>query len=1374
MIRRHSSAAVAVVALLSMAVVGQAAVSAPGMPPVTAVTRQNNGDVFIAPDDECSVDTCVGLSSGTATAAPARPNTGRVCTCRCLNHLPAYRDDLRICVDDIHECALAPFVGGSTSQQIPFVFLPLKGQIVYPSKEISFAGVQTPICAVSGAQFLTESGWIELRSPIDSDVPFRLFRDEGRTFLQWLGDADLRAKMAGRLILIQMLCKDLAKDPTATDLKSVFTPCVAFRVAGTPSKYINNVSEVVFSPDAQASDTSPVGGLTVSEYIAIGICSVLLGLIYVSSVFLYLHIRRRKRKEGLEKEVEGRDDDISAVEEGIIKNNPLLTLGRHFTAPDNTFSDSGSSDNEIAPDILQHSDESRNKLNTQITSAIVHSMSDSFSMVLSPVEPMQMQDSSSIERLPEENVSIVETLECREERPETVKTIVNATTRRKLYFNPAYFEPQLLLAPPPAAIEFLTKIREVIAIAKHKMATKRFAPSLLGIPEEENHRSSEPIYEFSLGHASSRRSSLISLKRENSRRKLQQCSGCPGCEPNDLKSLCGKLPEFPSIAICQTCSVSSVSESKQQSIRKWLEDVPMLHPAKDGDLPEIEEPVSSSPKLPEPVKNISNHDSLAKSPPIKENPISADDKSSSPLKSNKETSLDEKIKSPGIKSRPMKAKAPPPPVATHNPKVVFHTVKKTEEIKPNISGYYDVIRNVHSSAPKHLPPPDMINEAIVVDQAEEVPPVTKKLFGSVINEFAAHCGIEMDKSKVAKEPQLKPSIDGIQTGTVEYETDSLERNTSGKNGFSTPTDYADVSSSQPSPSLSTALPLDEEMTMRNEILQINTRNTNSTPVPEDEHHYELIVLNKQQEKVQSDMDKKLYYLPELLQRKNGYNFVSEVYVNNGYNFGSAPSTPSGSNSSTLEKQKPKIRYEQPEEKPGHLTIEVEDCPDNYIKIDSDCFEPDTLDRKQNKSKSLSSSETTSSCDYIDSLERPRQILLRTTGSFKSDTLNKSSDTCYALNSNFNRAFGSLREIYEAKTRNFLRPSLDDLSFLGPMSFSSSTENSQKQLSWNKYKEDEDCKLLTLDERQRRRQRQSPNGTICQIPPDVIPPSPIQSPIYEHPKPPRKVVLDTDVFRPPLPPKNANGRSTSMKTSSSDNNSSTSPISTDQQYSQSGVSAHNSHFSNGEQYYKTFNKDISPPNEKSCTTLHDFIRTDDVFKSGMNNQFILHASRLSSVSNFNNTFKLAPPFTSGSANTKDNYLFTTNLDKHMRDRNKTESVKKTWRKLVDSTSNNQKEDSGYLSTDSNESCKRKKQEQVQEAEKESDTDESLGDGHSESGAESIETHSVFFGTYRKFLRVSGSIDSGVGSDCLRYAEDSILLQETGSHVDNNNVDNTSPG
>jgi hypothetical protein len=40
----------------------------------------------------------------------------------------------------VTECSLAPFLAGTTTQKIPFVFLPLKGQIVYPSAEINFSG----------------------------------------------------------------------------------------------------------------------------------------------------------------------------------------------------------------------------------------------------------------------------------------------------------------------------------------------------------------------------------------------------------------------------------------------------------------------------------------------------------------------------------------------------------------------------------------------------------------------------------------------------------------------------------------------------------------------------------------------------------------------------------------------------------------------------------------------------------------------------------------------------------------------------------------------------------------------------------------------------------------------------------------------------------------------------------------------------------------------------------------------------------------------------------------------------------------------------------------------------------------------------------
>lgn len=37
-------------------------------------------------------------------------------------------------------------------------------------------------------------------------------------------------------------------------------------------------------------------GLTAKEYIVIGICSLILGLIYVASVFLYLHVKKQKSR----------------------------------------------------------------------------------------------------------------------------------------------------------------------------------------------------------------------------------------------------------------------------------------------------------------------------------------------------------------------------------------------------------------------------------------------------------------------------------------------------------------------------------------------------------------------------------------------------------------------------------------------------------------------------------------------------------------------------------------------------------------------------------------------------------------------------------------------------------------------------------------------------------------------------------------------------------------------------------------------------------------------------------------------------------------------------------------------------------------------
>lgn len=45
----------------------------------------------------CYKDLCVGLSSGTASSVDIAG-----CGCQCMPNLPVFRDDLNICVDDIH------------------------------------------------------------------------------------------------------------------------------------------------------------------------------------------------------------------------------------------------------------------------------------------------------------------------------------------------------------------------------------------------------------------------------------------------------------------------------------------------------------------------------------------------------------------------------------------------------------------------------------------------------------------------------------------------------------------------------------------------------------------------------------------------------------------------------------------------------------------------------------------------------------------------------------------------------------------------------------------------------------------------------------------------------------------------------------------------------------------------------------------------------------------------------------------------------------------------------------------------------------------------------------------------------------------------
>uniref|UniRef100_A0A914V583 Uncharacterized protein n=1 Tax=Plectus sambesii TaxID=2011161 RepID=A0A914V583_9BILA len=56
--------------------------------------------------------------------------------------------------------------------------------------------------------------------------------------------------------------------------------------------------------------------------------------------------------------------------------------------------------------------------------------------------------------------------------------------KRKLFFSPEFFEPELMQDPPQLAEEFLYEVRRMIDMAKNRIRLRRHMPNLFAIPEE--------------------------------------------------------------------------------------------------------------------------------------------------------------------------------------------------------------------------------------------------------------------------------------------------------------------------------------------------------------------------------------------------------------------------------------------------------------------------------------------------------------------------------------------------------------------------------------------------------------------------------------------------------------------------------------------------------------------------------------------------------------------------------------------------------------------------------------------------------------------------------------------------------------------------
>ncbi|XP_029168050.1 uncharacterized protein LOC114938325 [Nylanderia fulva] len=1349
-----------------------------------SVIRHSDGDIFTI-EGSCT-EACTVLSSGTASPYSRSSSSSSLlvpnssCTCQCNFDLPIFREDLHICVNDIHECNVAGFVSNNGFvERVPYVFLPQRGQIIYPHAEIRFEGVTTPVCGIAGAQQLGRVGWSELRNLSDTEPPFRLFRDEGRTFLQWIGEAGLRDAAEGRVVTAKLVCRDASPKST---ISGVFTPCVAFRVAGSPSK--NSVREVMFASTSQVSQ-----GLSATEYIAIGLSSVILALIYVASVSLYLHSRRAKRKSIEEANITldgGRDGG------GLVKNNPLLAATRHFESDTN----SGLTESDLGDD-LPPSDNEQGFEN--ITSAIVHP----HCVYLEQSEGLFSAGSILGERLPEEDVRVVETADNPHQQDVPV---LPGAQRRKLYFNPAYFDRQLLLAPPPAAIEFLLKIREVISIAKHKMAAKRFVPTLNGIPEEESNSERCESSAKSSKHQQRTTPTPSSVQGGSvaKSRRSQRCTGCPGCSSDSPR----QLPALP---------VPDLPSHGESKVRAWLEDVqPPRRRWRDAEdtRRNFQENARTFAKNLEYLKQLARRDfatdlddraSLAgksisswkDNPPmlrtfqnitVKSEILGNDDRHSVSRRSTRsmfdESEYDRYGRGKRMNGTTFQFTAGDDTINAKVRKAIENSfIKQMEENAALENGIKETKDDKNSKSEDESAKTERSSssnteksEKLKTSQnnsapkrskkskAPSAPPSRKKELPDMINELpGAKNTAKRIMDAVIREMVDVKALDhhharsSDRTTIGSYEVDSLERSKCSRKSTSPDQSSTD---NQSSPALSTALPMDEELTMQNAV--INTRTGEMT-------------MSKLSNQIL--IQRNCYNsLPELIssQRPEAYALVSEVYVNDGY------ASPACSDDSG-----PEIQYEP--ENPGHLTIRVQDSPENYIKLDESEYEPDTLDRKPmklriNDDMRYEGAEMVNEV-YVDSLERPAQILLRSKGSFRDE------------NSSATRRHGpgSLREIYEAKIKSNLKEphsmKLDHINH--DIKCRMNGDSSDGTLSWKK------CKYLTPDSRQAKRQRQPHNQ------PDVVPMPPTEE-IYQRPKPPRRVE-DAKLLLPPPPPplssfpsKNVwDRRPVEAGDPTASNGAPVPKVNGYHVGNQTCVCASQIQLIGDiANEYETYKE----KHQRKDVTLMELTfldeRVDDrtvtngcrdcpcetrIEIEDSEDRYRFYGDQADAEEEVKSreakTAREKRPITSFShhRNSAKTRTRSRSIDDHRQeDQNRliissraqsgsrTRQLMKGLSRSCDSGVGNvmltplvtdnrrghvKVEDSGYLSsTDSNGSRKRLLRHEVSSVSEETDETESVCDGaESESGAESVGTDSVFFGNFRKLSEMSKSADSGVDLD-----------------------------
>ena len=349
--------------------------------------------------------------------------------------------------------------------------------------------VQQIKCQIVNSKILTKSGWKLIDQNNLNHRLFELFIDNNnKSYLQWFGSESFRSELQQKLVLIELTCQSTTTTQSATTIQSHLMnqshnttgirKCIGIRIGWVPGVIHHHIQ----SKNGQ------------NNYLIIGLCLGILGLMYVLSLMIYIKTKKEQFKQ-LQKRLKNDSEDNKTTSSSL----PLTSSPSAPSSPashgSNEVETNDNYENRFLDEISIFCGDNQSKIHIQNGHSPLGPEEKQGSRDLGSRELSRDQlsrDQLSRNQLGGQLVDDSRDVKEQEIKIDWIKNdmklqlmTAERIQKKLLHVNPEYFDLDLMHSPPESALEFLERIREMITIAKSRIRNFRYRPSLVVIPEDD-------------------------------------------------------------------------------------------------------------------------------------------------------------------------------------------------------------------------------------------------------------------------------------------------------------------------------------------------------------------------------------------------------------------------------------------------------------------------------------------------------------------------------------------------------------------------------------------------------------------------------------------------------------------------------------------------------------------------------------------------------------------------------------------------------------------------------------------------------------------------------------------------------------------------